>query len=468
MPKAEKKAPLPGLELTSEVIFSTEAAARQVSRRETGLELAAALLDGPLEWAETEDGPAVINTATGELVEDRSAAFAALLAFAADESNHAAGLLDDGHGGTFHAGTSFWRSSLRLDPNWMEAMRRRSRNRAAEAMKMMMDGLSTEEKLARKEGWRQRLTLKLLTLTMPHHEATDTLSEVRRINKALELMKKRIWWKSTVAGGIKGVEDALDADGPHVHVHMLILSRFVDREELIEEWRYCLDQATRDLYGFGLAEGCVPFVDVRQVRKKGTGKAGESIGWEDALNETTKYVTKPADFLRPKDGRKIPRQVLLDICEVRRWPRMFELLGRCRNASHAAKASSLADAAAAALDSIHRAYLTRTLPKLPPETGWEYVEAWDHEVDGPEEKRKMIVAALKAREKEGTKRPRPPSWRDLLDQISLPEWLSLMAERFRRGKMFRIRQLLDQNPSAYLVAMNGRAYGCLPDPMVVG
>ena len=147
-----KKSPLAGLELTQEVILSTDAAGKQAARRDAGLELAAALLDGPLEWVNTEDGPAVMNTETGELVEDRSAAFAALLAFAADESNHVTGLLDDGQGGTFHAGSALWKSSLRLDPNWMEVMRRRSRGRAHHAMRRMMDGLTTDEKLARQYG----------------------------------------------------------------------------------------------------------------------------------------------------------------------------------------------------------------------------------------------------------------------------------------------------------------------------
>jgi hypothetical protein len=459
----QKKALLTGLELTADVIFSTEAAERQTNRRENGLDLAAALLDGPLEWMQTDDGPAVLNLETGELVDDRSAAFAALLAFAADESNQVAGILDDGKGGTFHAGAALWKPSLRLDPNWMETMRRRSRGRAHEAMKRMMDGLTPDERAARKYGWRQRLTLKLITLTMPHHAGTSSLEETRRLNRALELLKKRTWWRGVMAGGIKGVEDALDYDGPHVHAHMLMLSRFVERNELIEEWRICLDEATRNAYGFGLAESCAPFVDVRQVKKK-ESKAGDTISWDDALSEVTKYVTKPADFLKPNlAGQRISREVLLEICEVRRWPRMFELLGRCRDALKKARPSDLAAAAQAALDSIHRAYLTGEVPKIPEGMGWELVEGWDTELDGPEEKRKLIVLGLQARDRDGPKRVRPPTWRDLLDQISLPEWLTIMAERFRRGKMFRIRQLLDMNPSAYLVTMNGHAFGCAPE-----
>jgi len=465
MPKVpmsnEKKTPLNGLELTTEVILCADAASIQASRRKSGQDLADSLLGGKLEWVNTDEGPAVLNVETGELVEDRSAAFAALLAFAADESNHVTGLLDDGHGGTFHAGAALWKSSLRLDPNWMETMRRRSRARAHQAMRRMMDGLSKTEKLARHFGWRQRLTLKLVTLTMPHLTGATSYQETQRINRALTLLKKRQIWQG-VAGGIKGVEDALDFDGPHVHAHLLILAGFMERPDLVEAWRDCLDQATRDTYGFGLAEDCPVVVDIRQVKRKPNGRPGV-VSWEDALAEVTKYVTKPSDFLkRDAQGRQVPREVLLEICEVRRWPRMFELLGRCRE--RATKAQERPDAAQAALVSIHRAYLTGEAIQIPDELGWELVEAWDFATDGPDELRKSIAHALKEREKKKPEKIRPPSWRDLLDQISLSEWLGIMADRFRRGKRFRLEQLLAANPSAYLVTFNGQSFGTQPEP----
>lgn len=453
-----KTTPLDGLEPTTEVVFSCEAGEKQDARRQIGLDLAAALLDGPLEWTTTEEGPAIVNQATGELVDDRSAAFAALLAFAADESNHVAGLLDGKDGAQYIGGTALWKPSLRIDPNWMETMRRRSRGRAAAALRHMMDGLTEGERLARREGWKQRLTLKLLTLTMPHVTGATTYDETKRINRALQLLKKRTEWEG-VAGGIKGVEDALDFSGPHVHAHLLILSKYHDRDELAEAWRSCVDTATREAYGFGLAEDCIPFIDLRQVRKKARKDQAAVVSWDDALNEVTKYITKPSDFLKPDElGRKIPRAVLLELCEVRRWPRMFELLGRCRE-NHQAKKGK---AASAALDSIRRAYSAGWVPKIPNEVGWELVEAWDSELDGPEDMRKLALLGLKSRPPKAGPKIRPPSWRDLLDQISLSDWLGIMADRFRRGRDYRIGQLLEANPNGYLLSMKGKAYGIAP------
>lgn len=460
--------PLDGLELVPEVILSTDAASIQAQRLRGGRDLADILAGGTVSILETGDGLAVVDTDTGETVEDRSAAFAALLSWAAEDRNHAAGVLDGNEGETFYGSTSLWRPSLRLDPNWMEAMRRRSRGRASEAMRRMLDGLTTTEQAARRYKWHQRLTLKLVTLTMPHHAGTSSLEEVRRLNRALELLKKRTTWRDAVAGGVKGVEDALDADGPHVHAHLLILAKRIERADLVEAWRECLDEATQAAYGFGLAEDCQVVVDIRAVRKKGR-TTDESITLDDALAEVTKYVTKPADFMKPdKDGRRIPREVLLDLCEVRRWPRMFELLGRCRTPSKASQAAQYVPGAAqAALVSIRRAYLTGEPIKIPAGVGWELVEGWTVELDGPLELRQRIILALKGLDQEERKRIRPPSWRDLLDVLPLPEWLRIMADRVRRGRVFRLNQLLDANPSAYLVTFDGRTFGSEPVPSVV-
>lgn len=463
MVKTPSQAPLPGMELTPDVMLSTEAARIQAARRRAGDELAQYLMDGTADLVEVDGQLVLMDTATGELFEDRAAAFGALLSWASEDSNHAAGILEGCEGQPYYGSLSLWKSSLRLDPNWMEAMRRRSRATARQAVRRMMDGLTDRERLARRYGWHQRLTLKLLTLTMPHHAGTTSVQEVRRLNRAMELLKKRRYWKRNVAGGVKGVEDALDADGPHVHAHLMILAHHLNREALREEWRECLDQATREAYGFGLAEDCSPFLDVRAVRRKGRASS-DTVSMDEALEEVTKYVTKPASYLQPDEhGRRIPREVLLEICEVRLWPRMFELLGRARKRTKARKVrldpKDITAAAAAALDSIRRAYSTRTLPKLPPEVGWELVEAWDPETDGPEEKRKLVIAALKARERDGPKRPRPPSWRELLDVLPLSEWLRMMRGRVARGRRFRLRQILDANPSAYLVTFDGRSYG---------
>ncbi len=448
---------LPGLEEHVEATLSTPQAGKQAGRQEMARKLAEAIAEGPVELVTGGDSIALVNTETGELQEDRAAAFAALLMLAAEDQNHAAGTLAGEGLEPFMAGLSLWKPSLRLDPNWMETMRRRSRRNAQSALRDMLNALPSTEKAARRYGYRQRLTLKLLTLTMPHLKGRSTLEEVNRINAALELLRKRALWRELVWGGVKGVEDKLDADGPHVHIHALLLTRYISRDALSEDWRECVEVATRKLYDHGLSEDCPnPFIDIRQVRRRlRENQKGrpELVEMEEALQEVSKYITKTSDLIKPgEDGRRIPREWLLELCEVRRWPRMFELLGKARKAG-------TKPAAPAALDSIHRAYSTGEVFKKTHGLTWEMVEAWDIELDGPDELRLMLVEALKKGESPPPKKPRPPSWRDLLDRLPFGDWLAHVAGMAERGRRFRINWLLEHNPGAMLWDLSGQMLG---------
>ena len=441
---------LPGMEGHREAVRQTHPAQRQEIRQDLGRDLAETLAGSPLELVYGKEGAAIINPETGEELEDRAAAFAALLMLGAEDSNHVVGALAGEGLEPFIAGLSLWNPSLRLDPNWMEAMRRRSRKTAKGALRRMMEELPDAEKMARRYGWKQRLTLKLITLTMPHLQGRSTLEEVGRINAAMQLLRKRGAWLSQVWGGVKGVEDKLSAAGPHVHVHALVLSRFIDHGEISEAWRECVDAATRKAYGFGLAEDCPnPFVDVRQVRKRlkpGQELRKDLTDLDSALNEVTKYITKTADLTTPDaEGRRIPREWLLELCEVRRWPRMFELLGKARKPA----------AQGAALDLIHRAYLAAPGETDPLRMGWALVEAWDHDLDGPEELRLAIVEKLKKSERPPPEKRRPPSWRDLLDVLPFRDWLAHVVQSALRGRKFRIAWTLEHNPGAQLWDFTG-------------
>jgi len=441
------------MEGCSEAVRQTDKAQRQDLRQRMGAQLAEALAGGPVALEASKEGAAVLNPETGELLEDRAAAFAALLMLGADDENHIVGQLAGEGLQPFIGGMALWNPSLRLDPNWAEAMRRRSRKAAKEAWRGMMKTLPPEEKAARDGGWKHRLGEKLLTLTMPHLTGKTTVQEVERINAALALLKKREEWKAAVWGGIKGIEDKLTADGPHVHAHLLLLSRFINRESLSEAWRECVDSATRKIYGFGLAKDCPrPFLDIREVKEKlrPNRKGQENMASMDsALDEVSKYITKTSDLVTPDaKGRRIPREWLLELCEVERWPRMFEKLGAARKAGKQAGQGP-------ALDLIHRAYSTGKPAHEPLPFGWERVEAWDHDLDGPEELRLAFVEKLKKSEKPPPKKHRPPSWRDLLSVLPFGDWLAEMVSRARRGRAFRLRWTLEHNPGAVLFNMAG-------------
>jgi len=54
------------------------------------------------------------------------------------------------------------------------------------------------------------------------------------------------------------------------------------------------------------------------------------------------------------------------------------------------------------------------------------------------------------------KRARPPSWRDLMDSMDLAEWLIMLRSRVEAGRRFRLRQLIEQNPTLRIIDGTGR------------
>ncbi len=68
-------------------------------------------------------------------------------------------------------------------------------------------------------------------------------------------------------------------------------------------------------------------VDVRLVREKGRPSSAE-VSLDHVLSEISKYMTKATSWL------KVPTADLVEMAEVKRWPRCFEILGKWRNASN--------------------------------------------------------------------------------------------------------------------------------------
>lgn len=418
----------------------------QRARRHLATQLAERLTGRALDWIDTDEEWNLVDTTTGELLEDgqgRAECFAALLLKAAHPSNHVTGALDSGEDGLYPAGTALWKPSLRLDPNWAETLRRRSRQVARKAMNHVSNNLPHRERyaMAKKLNW--RLSWKLVTLTIEHLPGMNSIDQINWLNSAFkELGKKKIW--SNVYGGIKGIEDKLTSKGPHVHTHLLLLSRFLNYDGLRKAWFDSL-HSTRP--GHIQTPLRLPFIDIRYVTKK---KGNESeIETDDAVNEVSKYITKTADLVTPDaDGEYVPQSVLLDLCEVRRWPRMFELLGAARAARRAVSAQR---------GKLDTSCISPGLNRNP-----ELDSTWTEALE-PEEKIKYLENGINfwdLKDETKRKKERPPSWRDLMDTLPMKEWLHCIAGRARRAMRFRLQQLSDMNPRAFLMDMTGKVVLC--------
>jgi hypothetical protein len=404
----------------------------------------------------TVDGDRVgmVDTSTGELTTSwqpaRALGYAYLLALAAESRNHVAGIMDGGEKGTFSGGTALWKPSLRIDPNTAESIRRRSRKTARVQLKAMTEALPDHERVAMRKGYRWRLGWKLVTLTMPHPRGSDTFDQIKLFNRAFRLFTKGSYFNQ-VYGGVKGVEDRLTASGPHVHGHFLLLSRYLDRQLWREEWKRCLDSAAEEL-GYALeypsGDG-LPILDVRRVVDKTGNLQHDEAGWDTALDEVSKYITKASDFLQPDaSGNTIPPCVLFDLCDVSRYPRMFELLGKARKPPKPKPAEG-----GAFLDTS-----CISAGREPEPLPWK----WIQERLGLEEPeyRTLILGENQGKDPPPDEDPPPKkgrveTWRELLKSLPWDQWMKTILERAERGEAFRLRWLKGNNPRLYLLDMAG-------------
>jgi Skp family chaperone for outer membrane proteins len=157
--------------------------------------------------------------------------------------------------------------------------------------------------------------LRFITLTMPKVWLSCTQS-IALLSRAWGLFRKLDFTKNYFGGYVKSIEFTVRSDESyHAHIHLLAISFFLPEKTLKRLWRQCLQTAFAKS---GLEWRCEtkdnsPIVNIKLV---------DSI--ESALNEVCKYVTKSESW------EKIPKAHLLEVANVKRWGRMFELAGRLK------------------------------------------------------------------------------------------------------------------------------------------
>jgi len=229
-------------------------------------------------------------------------------------------------GDLFDGVGTLWNCNERLCPSCLATRARRTRVRARAAI--------DRPKIRNNQRWR------FITLTMPTRPAAESslLNTLHVISRAWRLFSKREWWRKTVQAGVKGVEftmgnphgDTWDPErhGYHVHMHLLVLSTWVEWRRLRTEWSECLQEAWSE---FGITQGIntkdgLAVCDVRLVVNRKARRSDGVISGEGAINEVAKYLTKSESW------EHVPESQLVEVASLAPWPRMFELLGECRSA----------------------------------------------------------------------------------------------------------------------------------------
>ena len=313
------------------------------------------------------------------------------------------GELFDGTGNLFSCGS-------KLCPACSANQSREMRKRARKAVHSLGNG----DYFVR---WRS------VVLTMPLQRGASILKSIEKINDAFRRMTNRKFWKTRVRGGIKSVEFTVRPDGYHVHIHLLIqaeylpvnaenerrFSRLTARRRLFagnlqDELAHCLRAA-------GIALNGSPVVFVADVRNQSVKARGNrEISLEKALQETAKYITKSESW------DKIPDSSLMEIAEISRWKRMFEVLGKSRHKN--------------ADDRVEKSAAESAEPSL------------------------VHTKSLFNGERSAT-------WRQLLNAYDFVTWKRQIKARINRIRAFRRMSLASRFDFADFLLLNGEKFGAV-------
>jgi hypothetical protein len=143
------------------------------------------------------------------------------------------------------------------------------------------------------------------------------------LRRAWELFRKLDFTKNYFSGFVKSTEFTVRNDKTyHAHLHLLAVSVFIPEKLIKKYWLNCVRTAFNELGVKFKANAVV--VNLKKV---------DSI--DAALNEVCKYLTKSESW------SAVPKAHLLEIANVARFPRMFEMTGRLKKTAQRIKAQKL-------------------------------------------------------------------------------------------------------------------------------
>ncbi len=156
------------------------------------------------------------------------------------------------------------------------------------------------------------------TLTSPSVRV-PLLDSIKANLRAWDLFRQRKFFVENVWAGWKNVEFTVNKSTGlcHVHIHALMLSKFLRPSEVRATWQDCITKSYRDICGVSLSFGTHgAVIDVRPITKRNH----EAI--DSAILEVCKYAGKGSAWLSLSDAD------LLAVSQVEKLPRLFDAFGK--------------------------------------------------------------------------------------------------------------------------------------------
>jgi hypothetical protein len=350
----------------------------------------------------------------------------------------------DKEGNKFSGFGTLFGCGLKLCPNCMA--RAGARNRAI--TRRVVDEKNT--KLERREHYCyitggyivEQERYRFVTLTMPQIFAS--FKKTMKIQKrAWDLFRKLKIVKNYFAAMIKAVEFTVRENGTyHDHIHLLAISFFLPDKLLKQAWTDCVRTAFEEFGIEFVAEQAN--VNYKLVRNPA-----------DMVKEVCKYITKTTTW------EKIPADQLIEIAEIERWDRMFELSGRFRETIQRLKAED-----AAAADSSSSANKETTLTDgVAHELNYFNTdgitdgELLDSQASGVQYYAEEQLPAKRA--DENLEARRREGWRDVIRREGLKAYRKKFNHQLEYARKIRKLRLMNKYPEAKFTNLDGTPWGCI-------
>lgn len=238
-----------------------------------------------------------------------------------DQINYETGELFDGYG-LLATGLC-----TRVSPAYLSTSARRARKR--------INAKIAETKRLVGQDWR------FMTLTLPYLR-TDVATVMKILDRAVETFKKRALWRKNVGGAFLAEEMTIGAETRkanthfHIHVHILMLGKYVEQWRWADLWTDCVEKACA-FYGVEFTISNLGsnrlITDVRDVRKYAKSK---QMAMEDAVAELCKYTTKGSEYA------KVPTGEIVEIEKALHRRQMVKTYGSFNNQKGKGKAEDSA------------------------------------------------------------------------------------------------------------------------------
>jgi hypothetical protein len=268
---------------------------------------------------------------------------------------------------------------------------------------------------------------RFVTLTMP--EIFASFKTTLKIQKrAWDLFRKLKIVKNYFPAIIKSIEFTVRKNKTyHDHIHLLAISFFLPDELLKQAWTDCVRTAFEE---FG----------IQFVAKQANANYKLVRNPTDMVKEVCKYITKTTTW------DEIPPEQLIEIAEIERWDRLFEVSGRFRQTLARLKAE---DAAADPSSSSNK----KTTLKDNVARELNYFNT-----DGISDGELPETSESSENSEEISKKPRRENWRDTIRRDGLEKYLEKFYRQVEFAQKIRKLRLILKYPDAKFTDLDGRAW----------